>query len=87
MKNNSLNIQNYFDKSIFKKVEEILLILKIQIIKNNYINNISKNVYYKIYNIMVEYIIKNINSFDINAFQDNIDKIIKNLINCYKEEK
>lgn len=87
MKNNSLNIQNYFDKSIFKKVEEIILILKIQIIKNNYINNISKNVYYKIYNIMVEYIIKNINSFDINAFQNNIDKIIKNLINCYKEEK
>lgn len=87
MKNNSLNIQNYLDKSVFKKVEEILLLLKIQIIKNNYINNISKNVYYKIYNVGLKYIIENINNFDVNSFQNNIDKIIKNLINCYKEEK
>ena len=85
-KNKHFSLKNDLNKSVYKKVEEILLILKIEIIKNNNIFQITENIYYKIYNVILNYISKNIDNYNIKEFELNLDKIIKNIINCYKKE-
>lgn len=85
-KNSQLILENSLNKSVFKKIEEILLILKIQIIKNNDIVRFTENIYYKIYNIITKYILDNINNYDVEQLETNINKIINNFINHYKKE-
>lgn len=85
-KNKHFPLKNCLNKSVYKKVEEILLILKIEIIKNNNIFQITENIYYKIYNVILNYISKNIDNYNIKEFELNLDKMIKNIINCYKKE-
>lgn len=85
-KNKHFSLENNLNKSVYKKVEEILLILKIEIIKNNNIFQITENIYYKIYNVILNYISKNIDNYNIKEFELNLDKMIKNIINCYKKE-
>ena len=86
LKNKHFSFENDLNKCVYKKVEEILLILKIEIIKNNNIFQITENIYYKIYNVILNYISKNIDNYNIKEFELNLDKIIKNIINCYKKE-
>lgn len=85
MKNNYKNRQNFVEnsinKSIYKKIEEILLITRVEIIKNNNITTITENIYYKIYNGLINYIMNNIDNINFEELKTNIKNIISNLLN------
>ncbi len=89
MKNKSINYQinihENIDKCIYLKVEEILLVLKVEIIKNNNILNITENLYNKIYNAIFSYIYKNIKNYNTKEFELEIKYIINNLIELDKK--
>ncbi len=79
-----LNYEQIINKELYKKVNEILLILKIKIIKNNNLELICKNIFNDIYKHIVDYIFINMNQYDSEQIINNIENIVQNINRIYK---